>query len=252
MLTDNTKNGLLFKGKTNASVLFIIAHPDDEIFFIGTIVDLLKQGVEVNLLLLMGAEDKITSPSLRKTRRDEMTKCSEKFGFKLHLYDRNPNGQPMPTDYYRDQIYGVNRKDKHSLLGLLDEFKEVIKNFILKTKAESVFCFGHDGITGHPEHWFLGYCAEDAVRSLNTDTVRFFRYAIPDNVKASEQLRCVPYSHITHTVENLDIYELRDKLAAIYQSQPYLGRYVRQELPACKCEWFSLVDINTGWPAVIK
>lgn len=116
-------------------VLAVVAHPDDESFGLGAVVDAFSAaGSQVTVLCLTEGESSTlgTGINLSKMRRDELAKASRELGVTATTMHHHPDG-------------ALNTVCRHVLAG------EVIDE-VGASHADGLLVFDHSGVTGHPDH----------------------------------------------------------------------------------------------------
>jgi LmbE family N-acetylglucosaminyl deacetylase len=120
-------------------ILGVWAHPDDETYLMaGIMADAVRRGERVACVTAtrgeLGSfdEERWPTATLGAVREREMDRCLEILGVKEHHWLDYPDGgvADVPTD--------------EGLAKILDVFQRV--------RPRSVFTFGPDGMTGHPDH----------------------------------------------------------------------------------------------------
>lgn len=153
-LTFIHKNSL--KGIEKADVLYLMAHPDDEIFF-ANIVDLVEKGYTVQTVYAAtgnkghyrnGAPGH--GPKLAAHREKELLQALETL---------NVNRNPIMLDFSDLELY-KNGNPK--------EIKAFFKDIIDQVEPMYVFSFGPEGITDNPDHKKIGELAFQVVEAFNT------------------------------------------------------------------------------------
>lgn len=117
------------------SLLAVVAHPDDESFGLGAVLDqFIAQGTRVTVLCLTEGEASTIGSgiNLSAKRRDELAKASERLGITGTVLHHYPDG-------------GLRSVCRHILAGeVIDEAGEAL--------AEGLLVFAPGGVTGHPDH----------------------------------------------------------------------------------------------------
>lgn len=116
-------------------VLVVVAHPDDESFGLGAVVDAFSSaGAEVNVLCLTEGEASTlgTGINLARMRRDELGAASRALGVAGAALHHHPDGE-------------LGRVCRHVLAGeVMDEVGD--------HRADGLLVFDSSGVTGHPDH----------------------------------------------------------------------------------------------------
>lgn len=117
------------------SVLAVVAHPDDESFGLGAVVDAFTgRGSRVAVLCLTEGESSTlgTGINLARMRRDELEVASNELGVTETVTHHHPDGD-------------LSSVCRHVLAGeVIDEIGSV--------HAEGLLVFDATGVTGHPDH----------------------------------------------------------------------------------------------------
>lgn len=116
-------------------VLAVVAHPDDESFGLGAVVDAFaSSGSQVNVLSLTEGESSTlgTGINLSRMRREELAAASRELGVAEAILHHHPDG-------------ALKTVCRHVLAGeVIDEIGVV--------RAEGLLVFDETGVTGHPDH----------------------------------------------------------------------------------------------------
>jgi LmbE family N-acetylglucosaminyl deacetylase len=116
-------------------VLVVVAHPDDESFGLGAVVDVLtSDGAQVHVLCLTEGESSTLGAgiNLSRRRRDELAQASRELGVARAVLHHHPDGS-------------LSTVCRHVLAGeVIDEIGAV--------RAEGILAFDDTGVTGHPDH----------------------------------------------------------------------------------------------------
>jgi LmbE family N-acetylglucosaminyl deacetylase len=116
-------------------VLVVVAHPDDESFGLGAVVDAFSAaGAEVTVLCLTEGESSTLGAgiNLGKMRRDELSAASLELGVASTTLHHHPDG-------------ALGTVCRHILAG------EVIDE-VGTSRAQGLLVFDTGGVTGHPDH----------------------------------------------------------------------------------------------------
>lgn len=131
-------------------VLAVVAHPDDESFGLGAVVDVFtSSGAEVRVLCLTEGESSTigTGINLGRMRRDELATASQELGVTEAVVHHHPDGN----------LHSVCR---HVLAGeIIDE--------VGAAHAEGLLVFDVTGVTGHPDHAATAEAALQAAEVLD-------------------------------------------------------------------------------------
>jgi LmbE family N-acetylglucosaminyl deacetylase len=117
------------------NVLAVVAHPDDESFGLGAVVDAFTaRGSRVTVLCLTEGESSTlgTGINLGRMRRDELAAASHELGVSGTVMHHHPDGD-------------LSSVCRHVLAG------EVVDE-VGATHAEGLLVFDASGVTGHPDH----------------------------------------------------------------------------------------------------
>lgn len=116
-------------------VLVVVAHPDDESFGLGAVVDAFSAaGSQVTVLCLTEGEASTlgTGINLSSMRRNELATASRELGVATATMHHHPDG-------------ALSTVCRHILAG------EVIDE-VGGSHADGILVFDHSGVTGHPDH----------------------------------------------------------------------------------------------------
>lgn len=138
-----------------ASVLAVVAHPDDESFGLGAVLDtLVSRGASVSVVSLTSGEASTVhgvSGDLSPLRALELRRAAEALGLKgARRYDF-PDGQ-------------LDRIDRSRLA-------EQVKKAVGEAAAEALVVFDASGVTGHADHRAATLAALDAARALGLPVI---------------------------------------------------------------------------------
>lgn len=118
-----------------SSVLVVVAHPDDESFGLGAVVDAFTtRGSRVSVLCLTEGETSTLGAgiNLARMRREELAAASQELGVTDSVMHHHPDG-------------ALRSVCRHVLAGeVVDEVGAV--------HAEGLLVFDANGVTGHPDH----------------------------------------------------------------------------------------------------
>lgn len=139
----------------------IFAHPDDESFGpSGTLLSLVREGVDLHLLLLTDGEagtNPNNAPDLGKIRLDEWNRASELIGATSTAALHFPDGELSHSMHIA--IGAALHAETHRIV---ESYAEPIElNFIT---------FDQNGLTGHMDHIAASYLATHQFYSLKNDT----------------------------------------------------------------------------------
>lgn len=117
------------------NVLVVVAHPDDESFGLGAVVDVFTSGgSQVSVLCLTEGESSTLGAgiNLSAMRREELAAASRALGVADAVLRHHPDGE-------------LSSVCRHVLAG------EVIDE-VGATRADGILVFDDTGVTGHPDH----------------------------------------------------------------------------------------------------
>jgi LmbE family N-acetylglucosaminyl deacetylase len=156
------------------TILGLWAHPDDEAFSMAGIMAAAAQnGQKVACVTAtrgeQGVRDEKRWPQsqLGNIRTKEMEQCLKI----LHCDDHTW------LDYADGELDKVNT----------DEAVACIASIIERVKPTSVFTFGVDGLTGHPDHRTISYWATKAFKQANLSDARLYYVALTDDMYEAMQ-----------------------------------------------------------------
>lgn len=147
-------------------VLAVVAHPDDESFGLGAVIEaFIDRGAEVSVLCLTEGETSTLGAgvNLAKMRRDELAKASRELGVTGTALHHHPDG-------------ALRTVCRHILAG------EVIDE-VGAARADGLLVFDETGVTGHPDHVTATAAALLAADVLDLPVLA---WTLPDSV--AEQL----------------------------------------------------------------
>ncbi len=133
------------------SVLAVVAHPDDESFGLGAVLDTLTtRGTAVSVLSLTHGEATTlhgVSGDLSELRAVELRRAAEALGLKDAQLRGFPDGQ-------------LDRVDRSRLVAQVDAAAR-------EAAAEALVVFDPSGVSGHPDHTAATLAAVEAARALD-------------------------------------------------------------------------------------
>lgn len=157
----------------------IFAHPDDESFGpSGTLLSLVREGVDVHLLLLTDGEagsNPNNAPDLAQVRLDEWNRASELIGTTSTAALHFPDGELSHGMYIA--IGAVLHAEVHRIC---ESYAEPIEL--------SFITFDQNGLTGHLDHIAASYLTTHQFYSLKNDTP-------PDVTIDKLWYYCLSYQH---------------------------------------------------------
>jgi LmbE family N-acetylglucosaminyl deacetylase len=196
-----------FEGLEPGPVLFIHAHPDDDMLTAATAAWLEKSGYPVQTLYVTnGNAGKVLKGNERvfpedvdafsRKREQELVVALQTMGIRrppvLLGYDDNEFRGPLPGEAHK--------------------IREDLETVIARVKPRLIITFGPDGITNHPYHKAVGNLADQAARKLSPELpapVEVFHVAMSETAMAAfnqslmetakeswEHMRSVPDSKI--------------------------------------------------------
>ncbi len=117
------------------TVLVVVAHPDDESFGLGAIIDaFVRRGSQVDVLCFTQGEASTlgASASLATIRADELQKAASALGARSTSLMRHPDGalRAVDTAQLDEEVAGAARD----------------------AGADGLLVFDDSGVTGHPDH----------------------------------------------------------------------------------------------------
>ncbi|OGZ04444.1 MAG: hypothetical protein A2648_01740 [Candidatus Lloydbacteria bacterium RIFCSPHIGHO2_01_FULL_41_20] len=133
--------------------LFILAHPDDEIYTCAFIAKLVQEGKNVNMLYVTSGD--YNGADIGKLREKEVSASMKILGVS------------------ENNIYFLRIPERQ----LIDRLPEVAKDVLIKTKIINPDCIiGHDYEGGHNGHDAVSFCAYRATQKLNIPLYVFPAY----------------------------------------------------------------------------
>lgn len=134
-----------------ASVLAVVAHPDDESFGLGAVLDAFaRSGCTMSVLCLTKGEASTVhgvSGALRTLRAMELRDAAVVLGADSAVLSDHPDG-------------ALDRVDPAVLVG-------EVRETATRVAADGVLVFDPSGVTGHPDHVAASSAALDAARILD-------------------------------------------------------------------------------------
>lgn len=191
----------------NRSILLVFAHPDDESFGLaGTIGKYSSQGVPVDLICATRGE-KGTRVGLPDSVETGVAREAE-----LRCAARETGIHQL---YFLDYIDGeLERLPFDMIVGR-------VRDLMRKIEPGIVITFGHDGITGHPDHVTIGKAATEAFKQLEHDG-KLYYVAIPASLMAGEEgsgLATMPDDEISTAIDVSGFADRKIRAIACHQSQ---------------------------------
>lgn len=149
------------------SALAVVAHPDDESFALGAVLDAwVRSGCQVSVLCLTRGEASTVhgiSGDLLALRAMELRDAASALGLSAAELSDHPDG-------------GLGRVSRPALA-------REVHDTALRVKAQGLVVFDESGVTGHPDHVAASDAALDAARELDLPVLG---WTLPSNV--AEQL----------------------------------------------------------------
>jgi LmbE family N-acetylglucosaminyl deacetylase len=152
-----------------SSVLVVVAHPDDETFGLGAVIDLMRQaGTTVQVLCFTHGEASTlneTGASLHDARSRELAQASAELGIAaVDLLDF-PDGKLSSAS--------------------AGELAARVTTAIGQYRPEGILVFDESGVTGHPDH---RAATAAAVRTARTCGLPVLAWALPEAVACQLRL----------------------------------------------------------------
>lgn len=145
------------------SVLAVVAHPDDESFGLGAVLDaFVTAGAQVAVLCLTHGEASTlhgVDGDLRRIREAELRAAGSVLGISSIRLESYPDGE----------LAGVD----------LDELGSVVADAVEATGAEGLVVFDVSGVTGHPDH---ARATQAALIGSETRGLGVLAWTLPDDV----------------------------------------------------------------------
>ena len=196
---------------TNASLLAVFAHPDDETFRCGGTLALLAQrGVRVQVLTATrgqagsrGDPPLCVPEELPAVRENELRCACAALGIQ----------PPILLDYQDGQLSEADPER------IVSEILAVVR----EVRPQMILTYGPDGVSGHPDHIAIGCFATEAFhRAL--DVVALHAIAVPHSLAKTlgmTQIHSVPDHSISLTVDVSTVWNA--KMSAIRCHRTQLG-----------------------------
>ncbi len=147
------------------SVLVVVAHPDDESFGLGAVIDaLVSRGASVTVLCLTHGEASTlhgSAADLAALRESELRTAAAALGCVATVLRDHPDGAlgEIPPSVLMDDVLAVARQ----------------------SESEGLLVFDPSGVTGHPDHAAAGRAAVTAARELG---LPLLAWTLPADVAA--------------------------------------------------------------------
>lgn len=232
----------------SVKVIFVFAHPDDESFAsAGTIVKLIQQGVEVQLITATRGEKGMSGnflvkseTELGKIREEELREAARILGIsQIHF-----------LDYLDSTLSKVEEK----------EISQKILTILKKENPDIVVTFNEEGGSRHPDHIQISKCttkAFDNYAEKIDKQVALYYTAMPQSLikrlenagivyKVFGKIQGTPDQEITTKIDVLDFMNKKIKAIKAHKTQQNdWKRYLkRMDYPESKYEYFQLVRGN--------
>jgi len=218
-----------------SALVFVIAHPDDEVTFGPLLGNYAKQGVEVYLVCVTSGQqgtmntDIPAGDALAAAREAEITAAAVQYGI-------NP---PRLLQLQDGQIDSLSEAE-------IDDLKTRVRDVFEEVGAQIVITFGPDGITGHADHIAVGAITTELVAEMQAEA---------NNERAPEKLyqTMFPESFGPLLPEGTDFVLVPDSEATtiidasdgIAEAQAAVTEYVTQ-FPPEMMEQVQLLDMVLG------
>jgi len=194
---------------TDQSLLAIFAHPDDETFRSGGTLALLAQcGVHVQVLTATrgqagscGEPPLCTPTELPNIREKELCCACSALGIE----------PPILLNYQDGHLVEVNPET------IISDILDVMEDLQPKT----IFTFGSDGISSHPDHIAIGKFATEAFRRSNYVNA-LYTLAVPQSIADTlgmAQIHAIPDDVITLAVDISETWEVKMKAIQCHATQ---------------------------------
>jgi len=146
-----------------SQVLAVCAHPDDESFGLGAVLDALhRSGAKINVLTLTHGEAStlgVDAVDLAKTRAGELAAAAEILGISRSVLLDYPDGHLGDVD--------------------LDDLVRKVADEVRAVAASTLLVFDEGGITGHPDH---RRATEAALAAAATESLPVLAWTVPRDV----------------------------------------------------------------------
>ncbi len=178
-----------------SSVLAVVAHPDDESFALGAVLDaFVRSGAHVTVLCFTRGEASTlhgVTGDLAAVREGELAAAAGELGVRRVVLRAYPDGglSSVPVEQLVDEV-----------LGLVDELG-----------IDGLVAFDPDGVTGHPDHQRATEAATLAGRATG---VGVLGWTIPDEAAATLR-RELSAPFTGHPVADMDIVLTVDRSAQL-------------------------------------
>jgi LmbE family N-acetylglucosaminyl deacetylase len=196
---------------TEACLLAVFAHPDDETFRCGGTLALLAQrDVRVQVLTATrgqagsrGDPPLCAPEELPAVRENELHCACTALGIQ----------PPILLDYQDGRLAEANTEK------IVSEILTVVR----EVRPQIILTYGPDGVSGHPDHIAIGHFATETFHRAG-EVVALYTIAVPRSLAETlgmTQIRAVPDEAITLTVDVLSVWEA--KMSAIQCHRTQLG-----------------------------
>lgn len=203
-------------GIPRADVLAVLAHPDDELIMQGTLARLAEKGYSVQCVYATSGNGGVDvsgrglgGQSLAAEREREQKQALAELGVnRPPVFLRYPDGE-IAQDRGR--------------------IKDDLKTVMAYVQPDLVLTFGPDGLTGHPDHQWIGRLADEAAAASKlADTV--YHMAFPrsaetlfrhytGNPPGWEDLQTAPDDRLSVMVNVDNVVRKKSKAAACHATQ---------------------------------
>jgi LmbE family N-acetylglucosaminyl deacetylase len=215
---------------SEANLLAVFAHPDDETFRCGGTLALLAQrGVRVQVLTATrgqagsrGDPPLCTPEELAAVREAELRCVCAALGIQ----------PPILLDYQDGQLSEADR----------EELGAQISQVLNEIRPQVILSFGPDGLSGHSDHIVMGQCAAEAFRRAGWGAV-LYTLAVPQSLATQlgmTQIHAVPDETIALSVDISAVWEA--KMSAIRCHRTQLGEVPILGMPEAKQRLFLGVE----------
>ena len=143
-----------------ADVLVVLAHPDDEFFFSGTIARLIQSGYTIQFVYLTSGGN-ANDDSGRSLKGQALAKERE-YELRAALKNLGVDRLPILLRYENGKITEATHGEA---------IKSDLRQLLLKVKPKLVITFGSDGVYGHLEHILAGKFTDEVCRDLKVDNL---------------------------------------------------------------------------------
>lgn len=156
-------------------MLVVLAHPDDETTFGGTLARYARAGVRIALVCTTNgggglAPAGVEPGQLAKIRQDELRQAGRILGIER-------------IEFLEDRDEREAHLTRHNYAEVVDRHRQWISGLIEEMSPDVVLTFGSDGLTGHRTHIMVGELTTEAVKQSSSRPKLFYIALAPRQVE---------------------------------------------------------------------